>query len=526
MLQAIDSFLTRCNLAPFEHQVEGIYELVHDTNPGKGRVIPNVFALFDEMGAGKTLQAIIAAQILFEQNKIDRVLIIAPAAVKSVWYHPEFGELRKHLWPDVPVWVTEYHAKRRQWQQGLNPGRADKRVLKWIITNYDFIRSAERRAVLNQICSRRTFLIVDESSAVKNPSAKQTKATQELRGRSGRVAILNGTPIVNHVGDLYSQFATLDPKILGCKNFWVFRARYAKMGGWQGRQILGWHDIEEIQQKLAPYILRRLKKDCIDLPEKLESVPVIVSLTQRTWSIYKDMKEDMVAWLTENSMASAQQTIVRILRLSQITSGFVGGVQVGDVDYAEATDGSEAPAIGLQTNITEKISSEKEDLVVSLFESWLEDDPNIKLLIWCRFRAQLDAIFARLNSSGTIAVGKLHGGQKRSDRDHAIQLLDPRTSPSGPVVVVGTPATGAMGLNLTAAHTVVYVSKDYNLKTRLQSEDRVHRPGQVSDVSYFDIIAEGPNGQKTIDHVIMKALKNKQNLAEMTTAAWVSELRD
>jgi len=83
-----------------------------------------------------------------------------------------------------------------------------------------------------------------------------------------------------------------------------------------------------------------------------------------------------------------------------------------------------------------------------------------------------------------------------------------------------------MGLNLTASHTVVYLSNDYNLKTRLQSEDRVHRPGQTSPVSYFDIVAEGPNGQKTIDHTIMKALKAKDDLAKWTASAWLSELKE
>jgi ATP-dependent DNA helicase len=83
-----------------------------------------------------------------------------------------------------------------------------------------------------------------------------------------------------------------------------------------------------------------------------------------------------------------------------------------------------------------------------------------------------------------------------------------------------------MGLNLTAAHTVIYLSNDFSLKTRLQSEDRVHRPGQIYPVSYFDMIATGPQGQKTIDHLVAKSLMNKEAIADLTTSAWISALTE
>jgi SNF2 family DNA or RNA helicase len=125
-----------------------------------------------------------------------------------------------------------------------------------------------------------------------------------------------------------------------------------------------------------------------------------------------------------------------------------------------------------------------------------------------------------------VDVAPLWGSQKKQERADALRLLDPRTAPTGPVVVVGTPKTGSLGLNLTAAHTVIYMSNDYSLMTRKQSGDRVHRPGQRHVVSYFDVVATGPQGQKTIDHTILKALQTKQDLASWTTAAWLAELRE
>jgi len=124
-----------------------------------------------------------------------------------------------------------------------------------------------------------------------------------------------------------------------------------------------------------------------------------------------------------------------------------------------------------------------------------------------------------------VIVGEIRGGQKKEERAAALRLLDPRTAPDGPVIVCGTPASGSMGLNLASAHTVVYLSNDHSLKTRLQSEDRVHRPGQINHVSYYDVLATGPQGQQTIDHVIIKALRNKEALATWTTQAWVDALK-
>jgi SNF2 family DNA or RNA helicase len=119
--------LERCKLKPFDHQVVGIDKLV--SHP--------VFALFDEMGAGKTLQTIVAASPALPRGVIDRVVVVAPAAVRSVWFDPDLGELRKHLW-DLDVSVEQYHAgKRRAWSLGQPTGRP----FKFIVTNYEFIRA-------------------------------------------------------------------------------------------------------------------------------------------------------------------------------------------------------------------------------------------------------------------------------------------------------------------------------------------------------------------------------------------------
>jgi hypothetical protein len=103
-------------------------------------------------------------------------------------------------------------------------------------------------------------------------------------------------------------------------------------------------------------------------------------------------------------------------------------------------------------------------------------------------------------------------------------LLDPRTAPAGPAVLCGTPDSGAMGYSFVAAHTMMYVSSSPSLLNYLQSIDRVHRPGQTHAVSYYHILATGPKGERTIDHIIHKARQGKLDLATWTTSAWRTAL--
>jgi SNF2 family DNA or RNA helicase len=210
--------LSRARLTPYAHQIIGVEKLVQHL----------FFLLADEMGAGKTKQVIDAMQVLATMGLIRRVIIVAPAAVRAVWFDPELGELAKHLWARMPCRVIEYHAIRREWDWFLNfEGVKQEPLIEWIITNYDFIRNDSRRGYLKKICNEHTALILDESSAVKNWRALQTKACEDLRQFCGRVVLLNGTPIANSPGDLYSQAHIMNPTIPFscslCSDGWLAR---------------------------------------------------------------------------------------------------------------------------------------------------------------------------------------------------------------------------------------------------------------------------------------------------------------
>jgi len=511
--------LYRARKMPYIHQVVGVKALVE--NP--------YFFIADEMGAGKTKQVIDAAMLLFEMKMIDRVIVIGPAAVRTVWFDPELGELATHLWNDVPNQVAEYHGKIKIWRTGPP---SDK-PLKWIITNYDFIRDRDRRRALKQYCSKKTLLVLDESWAIKSSKAQQTKSCVKLRESCGRVVLLNGTPVTNSPGDLRSQGNIMHKGILDCPGAIQFRSRYGIMGGWGGRKVVKWQNLDDLSARFAPYILRRLKEDCLDLPKKNPSIHIEVKLTEETWRMYRDMRDDLVAWLDVATASQASQAAVKVMRLQQITSGFIGGVKALIMDEEEE-DNPDVPSFMKMLDLdfpTKKkigplaeIGREKLDATIWWITQKLKDDPNFKFIIWARFVPEVNRLAKTLHEVFGFPVGKIIGGQKEEDRQLAKRLLTPQTMPSGPCGVVGSPAAGGIGLTLVGTHDVLYSSNDWSLKNRLQSEDRPHRPGQLHDVNYYDLVAIGPKGQKTIDIKNIRSLQSKHNIAEITTSAWKKAL--
>lgn len=504
---------SRFKSRPFEHQLEGIKALVKNKS----------FALFDEPGAGKSKQVVDAACVLAEAGKIDTVVIVAPASVRTVWVNEQIGEIKKHSW--MPSVVYEYHAKVNQvW---IDPAYKDawKGNLRWIVTNYEFLRGPNRLKELIESLSDfgNIMLVLDESAYVKSRTAQQSKAVAELRQHCDRCVILNGTPVVNNPLDLWSQFNILDKSILGkkYKNYWVFRGSYAVMGGWKNKQVVKWINLEKLTKMLAPHVLRRLKKDCLDLPDKLYTVRE-VALSAESWKRYQELKKDAVMSLGNGDQLLEPNAAVRVMRLAQVTSGHIGIGQMSVVP-TNAQDEAYDPRNDRFVPVdTEDLSSEKIDWCVK----YLTEECQARyVIVWCRWRRERERLHELLKKVDCHSF-QLYGGQKQNERECAVAAFsEARPIDAGKLcILLAQPHAGGHGLNLIMATEVIYLSNDFSLGIRLQSEDRCHRPGQVHPVLYTDVIAVGPNGQRTIDWTIYQALKNKQDLAKMTTAAWRKEL--
>lgn len=542
-----DLDFSRCRIAPFAHQREDVKALIE--HPW--------FFIASEMRTGKSAIVVLAAQFLFEQDVIDRVIIIAPAPVRNVWYDPELGELAKHLWPDLPARVIEYHDRTQMWTYG---GEAERK-LEFIVTNYEYIVSSRNIVDLIPLATPRTLLVLDESSFVKNHDAARTKACFRLRKKCGRVVLLNGTPIFHSPMDLFTQANMLHESVIDCQYVTHFKARYAVQEAvldYRGRpltkvvgkgrftkeiliqKVTGWRDLDELQQRLAPVTVRRLQAECLDLPPKLDPVNLTATLTPDTWKIYTAMRKELVVWF-EKQVSLSSTAAVKALRLSQITSGILGGVEDPNVLpkssktlldslilpgllVSEPPPPEEDDEIEPLSNFR-VIGREKIDVLLWFIEQKLEADENLHLVAWSRFRIEAEqAYFEVQQKFPKFQCAMLMGSQTKAARHHALSLLKPETSPKGPVFVAGVEGTGSFGLDMTASHTCVTMSSGYSQGLSKQTLDRVYGPNQKHPIAYYEIIAIGPKGQRTIDYDIVTARRNSEDVALRTSAAWVKAL--
>jgi SNF2 family DNA or RNA helicase len=340
-----------------------------------------------------------------------------------------------------------------------------------------FTSTVAQKAMMKVLKNNKVMMVVDESSKIKTPGAKRTKLITFF-GRSAVCRrILTGTPVTKGPEDLFAQFKFLNPDILGFTAFYKFRARYCIMGGFENRQIVAYQNIEELTDKVKQSSYRVLKKDCLDLPDKIYQRHY-VSMSKAQEKLYNEIKRDFITELNGNEI-QAPEAITRLLRLQQILCGwFPTEHSIDPIDK-----------INLRLKGLEEVLS------------------NIsgKVIIWARFRADLKAIEAAL---GDLAVS-YHGDVTNDDREAAVYRFQNDDTIK---YFIGQPQSGGIGLTLTAADYVVYYSNSFDLEIRMQSEDRCHRIGTKNNVTYIDIEA-----RKTIDSKIIKALREKKNLADIIT---------
>ena len=513
---------------PYAHQRVGVEWLVDSVRPEEGRLLPGGLFLADEMRLGKTKQVIDAATVLWKRGEVRRVIVVCPAPVRDVWFDPELGELAKHRWPKCGIHAVSYHARRQEWTAG-----PDNR-LQWVITNYEYIRHGieYRRGrwrgpnldPLLDACDESTVLVLDESIEVKNHRALQHRACLVLRKKCGRVWLLNGTPIGHSPEDLFGQAYVMDWRILGFQYKSAFMARYAVMGGYMVQtkwgkkptQVLRWKEMDELQMKLAPYVLRRVRKDCLDLPPKLDPVTLTVPLGREAWRTYRELREEFITWLETGETVSAAQAGVRAMRLAQVCAGFLGGLEPDPGEDEETGD-----------LVTREVGREKLDLLLEWISNRLREEPSLRMLVWCRFRPEARRIYRAVSERfPQVHTELLIGGQTRAERTEAVRLMHPEVLEAGPGMLVGTVHTGKFGLNFAGAHEVVYSSNDWSLHVRSQSEDRPHGPGQTHPVSYHDLVTTGPAGEPTMDSLVLRALRGRRDLASQTVEYWQRVLRE
>lgn len=440
------------------------------------------FALFMEMGTGKSKVIVDTIAWLYDTGRIESVVIVAPKGVYRNWEHSEFpSHMPDHVRFKLAAWTAAPKKKdKERLDEIVKPGD-DLRILLVNVEAFSTKR-ATKFVDLFLSTSQRAMMVVDESTTIKNPQAARTKSLIKTARKAKYRRILTGEPVTRSPLDLYSQCQFLDPALLGFSSYYSFRSRYAIMMDMQAgprsfKKIVGFQRLEELSDLIKSFSYRVKKDDCLDLPDKIYQYRY-VDLTPEQVKIYNDLSSVAFS-LFEDNLVSVDNVLTQILRLHQIVCG-----------HFKADDGE---LVSLPTNRVKELMSV------------LEEAPD-KVIIWANYVADIRQISKSLvEKYGEESCVTYYGETNDEDRQIAISRF--QTDPTCRFFL-GNPQTGGMGITLTSANTVVYFSNSYNLEHRLQSEDRAHRIGQKNNVVYVDLVCP-----KTIDAKIVKALRDKKEIS-------------
>lgn len=459
---------------PYKHQYDALCN-------GMQR---NAFGYLMEMGTGKSKVLIDDLAWNYLQGHVTFALIIAPKGVYRNWVAKEIPE---HMSEQVPTrvirWVASPNKKQKEEMLSVSKAFDGLTIFVMNVESFSTVKGKNAGEWLGQKFGGKGMIAIDESTTIKNHKAKRTKALCKIARAFQFRRILTGSPITKNPMDIYAQFEFLGPRLLGHDSYWTFQGRYAvtqkrTMGRHSFTQIVGFQRIEELTEMIGRYSFRCLKDECLDLPEKVYTSRDVL-LTPEQARMYEEVKKHAMTLLESGELVTAPAVITQMLRLQQIMSGHLKDDE-GKMVY---------------------FPSKRMDALVEIM-----NEHRGKAIIWSRFRYDIQQIVKTLNEEFGEGCAAAYYGDTTDDERQAI--VENFQNPDHPLrFFVGNQATAGYGITLTEANLVVYYANDFNLETRVQSEDRAHRIGQKHNVTYIDLITEG-----SIDEKIVASLRNKLEL--------------
>lgn len=406
-----------------------------------------VGALFMEQGTGKTITTLEMARIRYESGKIDSVIWLCPCSAK--------GNIHAEIVRHCPTKLRKIFTIC-----GIETMSTSIRAISYLLSIAD---------------SHKCFLVVDESLLIKNPKAYRTEHILKIAAKCPYRIILNGTPVSRNEADLFSQFFLLDWRILGYKSYWSFSANHLEFDDYgRLRRVL---NTDYLAEKIAPYTYQIKKQECISLPAKSYSSHGF-SLTSRQNAEYNRVADVLLEQVDEWK----SETIYRLF------SGLQAVISGKSLVFNKN---------GSHFETFEMFNDPRDNPRIQALINIIPDDD--KTIIFCRYESEISQLCSILDGSvrfdGTIPVRKRDAVLREFAEDKKY-LIANRTC-------------AGFSLNLQFCHNIIYLSNDWDLGTRLQSEDRVHRLGQEYPVSITDIFA-----WDTIDEKILNCLSNKEHLLD------------
>ena len=450
---------------PYKHQCEAYRFTCNLLGLGGGPATSRGAALLMEMGTGKTITSIAITGALYQSGNVRRVLVTAPLSILGVWDE----ELQKFAAYDYALAVLSGSGAKKADTLRHMTGRP----LQVVVVNYESAWRLEKEIT----AWNPGLVIADEGHKIKTHNIAASKAMHRIGARAAYRLLLTGTVITNKALDVFSQYKFLNPGIFG-NSFYSFRNRYFNMVGYGNHTPVLKRSMErELTERLHSIAFRATKAECLDLPATTDIIRP-VELEPAAMKVYRDLVKDSHAELGKTEV-TATNILTRLLRLSQLTGGFLGGDEGG------------TPL---------QISAAKLNALSDIIDEAQQEGK--KLVVIARFVPEIRAI-CRLLEKQRIGYSCIMGGVKDREEQVARFQNDPNTQ-----VFVGQIATAGLGITLTAASTLVFYSTDYSMSNHEQAKARIHRVGQRETCTYIYLTAKG-----TVDEKVLKALQNKADLA-------------
>jgi SNF2 family DNA or RNA helicase len=453
----------------YPHQVEGVRWCAKRRS----------FILADDMGLGKSLQALATFTIDVVRGWGEKAIVVCPVTLRENW----IDEIEKFT--TYPYLVLEGTPKEREATLAEFDKIAGPKIL---LTNYE--QAVKHFLDYNRIGF--DVAIFDEAHYLKNPKSQRTKACMKIL--SSRSFMLTGTPLLNQVNELWALMYRCDP--IGTPRYWTFVNRYCVMGGWKNKQIIGIKNKKELLDKLHDMMLRRTKKEVLKLPP-VQFIPRKVALSKEQRAIYEDIKNELKIGGHLNVGGPGDpdvlNALVKFIRLKQVC--------------------------GTTFSFNGKDISSKLDLAVSDAEELILGGH--KIIFFTQFREILELYQSRLRAVlPSVPLYELHGDVPSANRVNVVKSWAANPEP-GPISCMLQVA--GVGLNMTAAQHIQFADKLFVPGLNQQAIDRAVRIGSSTTqaVQVWEYICKN-----TIDTRIQKILTTKKELFSnvVETSDWKRKL--
>lgn len=416
-----------------------------------------------EMGCGKTKVAI---DLIANDLEVRHVLITCPLSVVPVW-PAEFEKHSARTNVRVLALGNKLSVKKRteKAEQFIAVNDAQHFASVIVINHESLWREPFGKWALKR---KWDMLIVDECHKAKSPSGRFSRYLAKLRDNCTFRLGLTGTPMPHSPLDLFAQCRFLDPGVFG-PHYTPFKAKYAVLGGFEGRQVVGFKNLDDLEERFDSITYRVKSADVLDLPET-QHVVRWCSLSKKERAIYNEMKTDLITAI-DNGVVTASNALVKLLRLQQIVQGSV-------------TD---------ENDVVHEVGNTKEMLLGEVLSEIDKDEP---VVVFCLYLSDIDRVKRQAEEVGR-SCAVLKGGTNELEK----------WQKGGANVLAVQIQSGGTGIDLTRARYCIFMCGTYNYGNYEQALARLHRPGQTRPVVYVHLMAKD-----TIDEIVEDAQRQKANI--------------